>query len=97
MKKNVVFTLSYKADMQCLFQLLLNRDKNVVEVHKLLGCMFNCIWYRRKYETADSFEDKKKILASIDVADSELVELMKAWCLCIRDMNLILSLVRQTV
>lgn len=97
MMKNVVFTLSYKADMQCLFQLLLNRDKNVVEVHKLLDRMFNCIWYRRQYETADSIDDKKKILASIDVADSELVELMKAWCLCIRDMNLILSLVRQTV
>lgn len=97
MMKNVVNNLSYKADMQCLFQLLLNRDKNVVEVHKLLGRMFNCIWYRRKYDTADSFEAKKQILASIEVADSDLVELMKAWCLCIRDMNLILSLVRQSV
>ena len=95
--KNVVYTLSYKADMQCLFQLLLKRDKNVVEVHKLLGRMFNCIWYRRKFEQADRLDDKMVILASIDVADSELVELMKAWCLCINDMNLILSLVRQSV
>lgn len=97
MMKKIVCTLSYKADMQCLFQLLLNHDKNVVEVHKLFGRMFNCIWYRRKFELADSFEDKKKILASIDIADSELVELMKAWCLCINDMNLILSLVRESV
>ena len=97
MAKKVVYTLSYKADMQCLFQLLLNRDKNVVEVHRLLGCMFNCIWYRQKYDITDSFEDKKAILASIEIADSELTELMKAWCLCIRDMNLILSLVRQSV
>lgn len=97
MMKNVVYTLSYKADLQCLFQLLLNRDKNVVEVHKLLGHMFNCIWYRRRFEMADSFEDKKHILSSIEVADSDLLELMKAWCLSIHDMNLIVSLVRQTV
>ena len=97
MTKNVVYTLSYKADLQCLFQLLLNRHKNVVEVHKLFDLMFNCIWYRRMYDKADSFEDKKKILTSIEIADSELKKLMKAWCLCIRDMNLILSLVRQSV
>lgn len=97
MMKNVVYTFSYKADMQCLFQLLLNHDKNVVEVHKLLGRMFNCIWYRRKFKQADRLDDKMEILASIDVADSELNELMKAWCLCIHDMNLILSLVRQSV
>ena len=97
MMKNAVYTLSYKADMKCLFQLLLNRNKNVVEVHMLLSRMFNCIRCRRQYDMADSFEDKKEILASIEIADSELVELMKAWCLSIHDMNLILSLVRQSV
>lgn len=97
MKKNVGYTVSYGADMQCLFQLLLNREKDVVEVHMLLVRMFLCIWYRRQYEKAESMEQKKDILKSVELADTDLNQLMNAWCLLISERNLILSLVRNSV
>ena len=97
MIKNVGYTLCYKADMQCLFQLLINREKNVVEVHKLLGRMFNCIWYRRKLEESETPESESLARWSINDADNELRELMHAWCLLDSDKSLIWSLIMRSV
>ena len=97
MKKNVGYTPCYGADMRCLFQLLLNHNKNVVEVHKLMGCMFNCIWYRRKLVEAETPEDESLARWSIEDADSDLSKIMSAWCLLDSDKNLIWSLVKRSV
>lgn len=97
MAKNVGCTPSYKADMQCLFQLMLNREKNVVEVHKLFGRMFNVIWYRRKFKEVAEVDECKRILDSIESAESDLNEIMQAWCLSDNDKDLIWSLTLKTV
>lgn len=97
MKKNVGYTICYGADMRCLYQVLLNRQKNIVEVHKLFGRMFNCIWYRRKLAEAETPEGESLARWSIEDADKELSEIMSAWCLLDSDKNLIWSLVRRTV
>ena len=97
MIKNVGYTLCYKADMQCLFQLLLNREKDVVEVHKLLDRMFNCIRCRRALEESRTPESESLARWSINDADTDLRELMRAWCLTDRDRALIWSLVKRSV
>lgn len=97
MEKNVCYTVSYGADMRGLFQLLLHRHKNIVEVHKLLGRMFNCVWYRRKLAEAETPEGRSLARWSILDADNELRELMCAWCLLEGDKNLIWSLVQRSV
>lgn len=97
MDKNVGYTLCYGADMKCLFQLLLNREKNVVEVHKLLSRMFACIWYRRKVAEAETPDLKAFARLSVEDADNDLRELMRAWCLLDSDMNLIWSLVKRSI
>lgn len=97
MIKNVGYTLPYRADMRCLFQLLLNREKNVVEVHELFRLMFQCISYRRSLADAETCESEALARWGIDDADSELRKLMQAWCLLEGDKNLIWSLVYRTV
>ena len=97
MEKNVGYTICYGADMRCLFQLLLERQKNVIEVHKLLGRMYNCIWYRRKLAEAETPEGESLARWSISEADNELRELMSVWCLLEGDKNLIWSLVQRSV
>lgn len=97
MERNVGYTPCYGADMRCLFQLLLNRQKDIVEVHKLLGRMFNCIWYRRKLAVAETPEGESLARWSIDLADTELREIMRAWCLLDSDRALIWSLVQRSV
>lgn len=97
MIKNEGYTSWYKADMRDLFQLLLNREKNAVEVHKLFGRMFNCIWYRRKLAEAETPEGESLARWSMQEADNELRELMSAWCLFEGDKNLIWSVVYRTV
>lgn len=97
MANNVGYTLSYKADMTCLFGVLLDRNRDVVESHMLLELMYNCISYRRLYEVVKDPDKKKIVLDSINSADAELNELMNAWCLFITERNLILSLVRRSV
>lgn len=97
MVKNVGYTLCYKADMQCLFQLLINREKNIVEVHKLLGLMFNVIWYLRKLLESTDAEESRRIRTDIENAKNDLRELMQAWCLLDSDKQLIWSLTLRTV
>lgn len=97
MVKNVGYTLCYKADMQCLFQLLINREKNIVEVHKLLGLMFNVIWYHRKLLESTDAEESRRIRTDIENAKNDLRELMQAWCLLDSDKQLIWSLTLRTV
>ena len=97
MAKNVGYTPCYKADMRDLFQLLLNREKNVVEVHKLLGSMFNVIWYLRKLEESRDINQTHQILTDIENAKNDLRELMQAWCLLDSDKELIWSLTLRTV
>lgn len=97
MKKNVGYTIAYAADMKCLFELLLFRQKNVVEVHELFRLMFQCISYRRSLADAETCESESLARWGIDEADSELRELMAAWCLLEGDKQLIWSLVYRTV
>ena len=97
MKKNVDYNIRYEADIRCLFKLLLDRQKNVVEVHKLFGRMFNCIWYRRKLAEAETPEGDSLARWSIKDADNELQEIMSAWCLLEGDKALIWSLVQRSV
>lgn len=97
MAKNAGYTPCYKADMRDLFQLLLNREKNVVEVHKLLGSMFNVIWYLRKLEESTDINQTHQILTDIENAKNDLRELMQAWCLLDSDKELIWSLTLRTV
>lgn len=97
MEKNVGYTLCYEADMRCLFEVLLNRKKNVVEVHKLFDRMFNCIWYRRQLEKSETPESESLARWSIEDADKDLRSLMHAWCLLDSDKNLIWSLVQRSV
>lgn len=97
MIKNVGYTVCYKADMRDLFKLLLDREKNVVEVHELLRLMFQCISYRRSLADAETCESESLARWGIDEADSELRKLMAAWCLLEGDKQLIWSLVYRTV
>lgn len=97
MEKNVGYTLCYRADMRDLFRLLLDRQKDVVEVHKLFGRMFNCIWYRRKLAESETPESESLARWSIQDADNDLRSLMQAWCLLEGDKNLIWSLVKRSV
>lgn len=97
MKEFVRDAKAYRADMQGLFKLLLDREKNVIEVHKLLGRMFNCIWYRRQLDAADTPESVSLARWSIEDADNDLRQLMQAWCLLEGDKQLIWSLVRRSV
>lgn len=97
MEKNVGYTLCYKADMQCLFQLLLNREKDVVEVHKLFDLMYNCIWYRRQLHASKTPESESLARWSIELADTDLRELIRVWCLADSDRSLIWSLVQRSV
>ena len=91
------YTPSYKADMQCLFQLMLNRERNVVEVHKLFGRMFNVIWYLRKLEESTDIDQTRQILADVENAKDDLRELMQAWFLSGPDKELIWSLTLKTI
>ena len=97
MEKKVGYTPCYGADMKCLFQLLLYWEKDVVEVHRLLGRMFNCIWYRRKLAKAKTLEGKSLEQFSIDIADTELRELMRSWGMLEGDRNLIWSIIQRSV
>lgn len=97
MEKNVGYTLCYKADMQCLFQLLLNREKDVVEVHKLFGLMFNVIWYLRQLEKTTGIDETKRMQCRVERVKSALRELMRAWCLSDSDKSLIWSLTLRSV
>ena len=97
MAKNVGYTSCYKADMRDLFQLLLNREKNVVEIHKLFGLMFNVIWYLRKLEEATDVSQVKQIQDSVEEAKNDLRELIQVWCLLDSDKKLIWSLTLRTV
>lgn len=97
MEKNVGYTPCYGADVKCLFQLLLDRQKNIVEVYELIGRMYNCIWYRRQLFRAETEESESLARWSIDSADCELREIMGAWCLSDSDKNLIWSLVKSPV
>ena len=97
MKKSKFDNIIYQADMKCLFAILLQRGKNVVEVHKLLGRMFNCIWYRRKLKEAETHEGRALARWSINDADNELDALMAAWCLSDDDRSLIRQLVKLSV
>lgn len=97
MEKNVGYTLCYGADMKCLFQLLLNRQKDVVEVHKLLERMNKCIRYRRDFHKAKTPESESIARWNIDDADTELRVIMRAWCLLESDKALIWSLVQRSV
>lgn len=97
MAKNVCYTPCYKADMRDLFQILLNREKNVVEVHKLLGLMFNVIWYLRKLNESTDIDCTKQILDDVENAKNDLREIIKAWCLSDSDKELIWSLTLRTV
>lgn len=81
MEKYVGYTLCYKADMQCLFQLLLNREKDVVEVHKLFERMYDCISYRRLLDVPKTPEQFSHACRSVIEVDKDLRELMRAWCL----------------
>ena len=97
MERNVGYTPCYGADMRCLFQLLLNRRKNVVEVHKLFTCMFNCIFFLRKIVNAGADEDLTSWQRDLEMAKDDLRECMRAWCLLDSDKNLIWSLVQRSV
>ena len=97
MIKNVGYTACYQADMRSLFALLLGREKDVVEVHKLLAAMHNCIHYRRVFHQTTTLESESLVRWSMQTADDELRELMSAWCLLEGDKQLIWSLVRRTV
>ena len=97
MEKNVGYTSWYKADMRDLFQLLLNREKNAVEVYKLFNAMYNCINYRRFFHQSTTPESESIARWSMQDADNELRELMSAWCLYEGDKNLIWSIVYRTV
>lgn len=97
MERNVGYTACYGADMRCLFQLLLNRQKDVVEVHLLLERMFKCIRYRRDFHKAKTPETESLARWSMDLADTELREIMRAWCLLDSDRALIWSLVQRSV
>lgn len=97
MEKNVGYTACYQADMRSLFALLLGREKDVVEVHKLLAAMHNCIHYRRVYHQPTTLENESLAKGSILTADDELRELMRAWCLLEGDKQLIWSLVYRSV
>lgn len=97
MIKNVGYTACYQADMRSLFALLLGREKDVVEVHKLLDAMYNCISYRRFIHQAGTPEKESYARRSMEDADNELRELMNAWCLLEGDKQLIWSLVGRTV
>lgn len=83
--------------MQSLFQLLLYREKDVVEVHKLLGRMFNCIRYRRALVESRTPESESLARWSMDDADNDLSEIMNTWCLLEGDKALIWSLVKRSV
>lgn len=97
MIKNVGYTACYQADMRSLFALLLGREKDVVEVHKLLDAMYNCIHYRRTFHLSTTLESGNLAKGSVLTADDELRELMRAWCLLEGDKQLIWSLVYRSV
>ena len=97
MEKNVVYTSWYKADMRDLFQLLLNREKDVVEVHRLFDRMFRIIGHLRLLEKAIDEEEAERLRSCVEDAKNDLRELMQAWCLFEGDKNLIWSLVYRTV
>lgn len=97
MANYVGYTSDYKANMRELFQLLLNREKNVVEVHKLFGIMFNVIWYSRQLDKATDDTQVKQIQDSLDDAKRDLCNILKAWCLSERDKRLIYLLILSSV
>ena len=97
MAKNVGLTLSYRALLRHLFEVVLLHNKNVVEVHKLFGLMFNVIWYQRKLKETTDVDQTKQIQESVENAKSDLGELMHAWCLEYGDRDVIWALINKTV
>lgn len=97
MEKNVGYTLPYRADMRCLFQVLLNREKDVIEVHRLFDRMFRVIGHMRLLEKAIDAAEAERLQTCIEDAKADLRELMQAWCLLEGDKNLIWSLVHRSV
>ena len=86
----------YLVNMRALFDLLLSHEKDVVEVHKLLGRMFNCIFYRSDLAKAETPESESLARWGIDDADRDLSELMCAWCLSEFEKKVIRDLVKAT-
>lgn len=97
MEKNVGYTLCYSADMRDLFRLLLDRQKDVVEVHRLFDRMFRVIGHLRLLEKAIDAAEAERLQNCIEDAKADLRELMQAWCLLEGDKNLIWSLVLRSV
>lgn len=97
MIKNVGYTACYQADMRSLFALLLDREKDVVEVHRLFDRMFRVIGHLRLLEKSIDADEAERLQSCIEDAKADLRELMQAWCLHEGDKQLIWSLVCRTV
>lgn len=97
MKENGSYTLGYAVAMKDLFGLLIQREKNVVEVSKLFSAMNVCIRARRDFQRSETPESEALARWSMDRADTELSTLMRAWCLLEGERDIIRSLVRSSV
>lgn len=97
MANNVIYTLRYKADMTCLFGILLDREKDVVEVHRLFDRMFCIIGHLRLLEQTLDAEEAERLQSRIEDMKADLRELMQAWCLLESEKQVIWSLTLRTV
>lgn len=97
MKENSNYTLGYAVAMRDLFGLLIQREKNVVEVSKLFSAMNDCIDARRDFQRSETPESEALARWRMDTTDTNLSSLMRAWCLLEGERDIIRSLVKSSV
>lgn len=97
MKENNIYTLGYAVAMRDLFGLLMQREKDVVEVSKLFSVMNACIDARRDFQRSETPESEALARWRMDTTDTSLSSLMRAWCLLEGERDIIRSLVRNSV
>lgn len=67
MKKNVYFD-----SMKTLFNEMLQREFDAQEVHKVFGCIFNVVWYRKMLQKSETPEEEALARWSLSDANSNL-------------------------
>lgn len=72
-----------------IYHLLLVKDIDVVLAHRLLGRVFNVIWYRYKVKTAETPESTSLARWSLEDARDELNSLLYSMNICSLDKVLI--------
>lgn len=75
-----MYTGDYRTDMQQLFNVLLNREKDIIACHVFLGYMHDVINASRSYRLAETPEGQALAHWKAQDARRELDRCMFAWC-----------------